>query len=152
MIGGGVWLFVYGTLLTGSETPANLWLEQRSCAIGETFVSGRLIAIPTQLGWYPALLPPRSTGDRVRGMVMQLDFRPGDWRWLDAYEGDEYRLAKLSAGVGRVWAYRWKAAIPSGTRPIPHGDFLRWIGDTGRQPYCETPLRHQAGFRPFGRV
>ncbi|WP_066772870.1 gamma-glutamylcyclotransferase family protein [Croceicoccus mobilis] len=145
-------VFVYGTLLAGSGTPANLWLEQRSAALGAASVPGRMIAIPTRLGWYPALLPARNPRQRVHGMLMRLDFRPGDWRWLDHYEGVEYRLSRIWAAGRAVHAYRWAAAIPKGAMPIKQGDFLRWLGETGRQPYCEPPPRHQARSRPFDRA
>lgn len=132
-------LFVYGTLLAAADTPMARWLASRLGEIVAAHVPGRLVAIPTPHGWYPALLPGRG-GQRVSGMVCETDFGPGDLVRLDRYEGREYvrRTLLVRTRDGRrlgAQVYRWRTALPADSRPIRHGDFLAWLKETRQQPF-----------------
>jgi gamma-glutamylcyclotransferase (GGCT)/AIG2-like uncharacterized protein YtfP len=123
-------LFVYGTLIDSSNTPASRWLRSRVRALVRASVPGRLVAIPTPQGWYPALVP--ASGLRVVGMCCRVRLGPRDLAWLDRYEGREYRRVTARALAGAsfetVQLYRWRGAVPPGAREIPGGDFLNWLG------------------------
>lgn len=131
-------LFVYGTLLGKSETPASRWFARRAVAVGNASVAGRLMAIPTRQGWYPALLP--SANGRVSGMLFDLVLKGADRKILCRYEGEEYRMAPIDVAMSdgsvlRARAFRWAVPLPVGARPIGNGDFLGWLARTGRRPY-----------------
>lgn len=132
-------LFVYGTLLAATDTPMARWLASRMRETVAAHVLGRIVAIPTPNGWYPALLPALG-GQGVAGMACETDFGPGDLARLDRYEGREYVRLTLPARAtdGRrlsAQTYRWRAALPAGARPIWHGDFLAWLKETGQKPF-----------------
>src|SRR5579871_1723963 len=86
-------LFVYGTLIDASDTPAARWLRSRMRRAEGASVPGRLVAIPTPRGWYPALVP--APGSRVHGLCCTVALDACDLAWLDRYEGREYRRVKI---------------------------------------------------------
>ncbi len=130
-------LFVYGTLMDASETPAARWLRPRLRSAVRASVPGRLVAIPTAQGWYPALLP--STTGRVHGLCCTAELARCDLDWLDRYEGRDYRRLSARALVGSthltVQLYGWRRAVPPGARAILGGDFLNWLGRRGLRAY-----------------
>lgn len=136
-------LFVYGTLIDASDTAAARWLRPRLHEVRRASVPGRLVAIPTPDGWYPALLP--GGGARVRGLCCTFDLARRDLARLDRYEGREYRRggARALAGTRRltVQLYRWRGTVPRGARPVPGGDFLNWLGRHRLRAY-EARSRH----------
>ncbi|MCC5827814.1 MAG: gamma-glutamylcyclotransferase [Phycisphaeraceae bacterium] len=125
-------LFVYGTLRRGGVNHRLI----ASCAVlvGEAVMPGRLVII----NWYPGLVDPVSSADRVVGEVYRL--HPGDTAAmdrLDAYEGcgprsplpHEFtrvpREVTMADGQARwVWVYRFAGPV-DGRRVLASGDFLR---------------------------
>lgn len=130
-------LFVYGTLIGATQTPAARWLNARVRSVQPASVPGRLIAIPTPDGWFPALLP--QSRSRVRGTCCTVALSRRDLARLDRYEGREYRRVTaraLSEGaLVTVMLYRWRGRVPRGARAIPGGDFLDWLGGRGLRAY-----------------
>jgi gamma-glutamylcyclotransferase (GGCT)/AIG2-like uncharacterized protein YtfP len=132
-------LFLYGTLIGESDTRMARWLAPR---LGESLrgsVPGRLVAVPSTGGWFPALVRGHG-GERVWGMVGRTRLGPGDLARLDRYEGAEYRRATARARGedGRLLAvqlYRWRAPLPPGAEPIAGGNFLAWLNETGRKAF-----------------
>ena len=131
--------FFYGTLLAASDTAMARWLGPRILETRRADVPGRLLAIPSPGGWYPALVAGRG-GERARGTLCTVTLGPGDLARLDRYEGREYRRETARARAptgGRLQAqlYRWRAPLPGGAEPIRGGDFLAWLAQTGRRPF-----------------
>jgi len=90
-------------------------------------------------GWYPIMLPDLPSGE-VRGVVCAADH--ADWAGMDEFEDAlggpdaEYvrRLVPIVAagGSGEAFAYCYARALPADAEPIEHGDFARWLRETGR--------------------
>jgi gamma-glutamylcyclotransferase (GGCT)/AIG2-like uncharacterized protein YtfP len=98
------YLFVYGTLRRGFSHPAARRLHERGEFLGTAVVRGDL----RNHGAYPGL----SKGEgRVRGDVFRVG--PQLLRYLDAFEGDEFRRERLPArkdagGRLAVWVYSFR--------------------------------------------
>jgi gamma-glutamylcyclotransferase (GGCT)/AIG2-like uncharacterized protein YtfP len=76
-------LFVYGTLMPGSDHPMALRLVAESASLGAATMSGRLY----DLGDYPGAVSSSNLLDRVYGILVRLSDPATSLRWLDAYEG-----------------------------------------------------------------
>jgi gamma-glutamylcyclotransferase (GGCT)/AIG2-like uncharacterized protein YtfP len=135
---GPAYLFLYGTLQPAADTRMSRWLAQRSGAAMAASAPGRLVALRSGDGWYPALVPGRA-GERCVGTLVRAVFGPGDLALLDRYEGREYRRGVLrvrtSAGSHAAGVYVWHGAPPVGAIAIPGGDFLAWLARTGRSSF-----------------
>lgn len=131
-------LFLYGTLQRETDTPMARWLTPKLRRARRASLAGRLIAVASRGGYYPALLTA-SEHRRVHGTLVQAKLSPRDWRMLDRYEGAEYRRerawVRVSCGLVRADVYRWASARPPGAVPIWHGDFPRWLAERGASPY-----------------
>lgn len=132
-------LFLYGTLQPASDTPMARWLVTRIEDATAASMPGRLLAIPGAGGWFPALVPG-GMRDRVRGTAVRVALGPGDLARLDHYEGREYRrtFARVRLASGSLLpaaVYRWHAAAPARSLPIPNGDFLTWLERTSRRAF-----------------
>lgn len=126
-------LFVYGTLQPSGGTRMGRWIEQRLVSNEGASVPGRIFAVPGGNGWFPALVRAKSS-ERVRGTLCDLALEAGEQALLDRYEGAEYRrmaLPVLSDSGARFAAqlYLWRIPLPGNARPIPSGDFPRWLRD-----------------------
>jgi gamma-glutamylcyclotransferase (GGCT)/AIG2-like uncharacterized protein YtfP len=136
-------LFIYGTLMEASDTPAARWLRPRLRSIVPASVPGRLIAVPNAQGWFPALLS--SGPGRVHGLCCTAELAPSDLARLDRYEGREYRRitarALVEASHVTVQLYRWRAAPPPEACAIPGGDFLNWLGRRRLRAYEDSARR-----------
>jgi len=133
--------FLYGTLMTDAGTRMGDWIGERLVAATPARIPGRLIAIETATGWFPALLPGRG-GVGVRGTLAELRLGPGELALLDRYEGREYRrvrtVARTDCGqVRTAQVYRWQVAVPPGAPGISDGDFLGWLDRTGNRAFTE---------------
>ncbi len=136
-------LFFYGVLLGDIASPA---IGQLLGGIGpgrRAVANGTLHAVGTARGWYPVLLP--GTGE-VRGMVHET--RAVNLAALDLFEGvdprspraGEYRRQPIrvmpddrSAAL-RADAYVYNLDVAPAFIPVPHGDFARWLRETGNPP------------------
>ena len=139
--------FFYGTLLDGSDNPVAQSIHALLTPEGPAAVRGRLHAIPDGAGWFPALLP----GDGLvhgRTFRASASFADADLARMDAYEDFDpaapdrslYLRRELElAGGGVAQAYRFNQPLPEGSLPIPHGDFRRWLDETGADQF--TGLR-----------
>ena len=128
-------LFVYGVLREGlGDWPFLAGIGPGQAATA----SGALFAIPDPQGWYPALVPGEGT---VIGAVR--DAARVDMAAVDAFEGADYTRRPIPvrcAGETLVAeAYLWAAPLPSGAPQIAHGDFVRWLAETGNAPFGKHP-------------
>jgi len=127
--------FFYGTLQAGNSNPAIAAIHRRLIAEGPASIPGRIVAVPDNDGWFPALIP----GDgEVHGQVYAAgpDFTAEDLAVLDRYE--EYDPASpatswylretmnLTSGEP-VSVYRMNGTPPEDAVPIPGGDFRAWL-------------------------
>lgn len=132
--------FFYGTLLARAQTRMSRWIAPRIVRSAPATVRGRLLAMPAGGGWYPALLGGGTK--RVSGTVCTLRLGIGDLAQLDRYEGANYRraraqLALAAGGKTNAEVYFWCGAMPAGARPVPDGDFLAWLEETGYRAFGE---------------
>ena len=138
------YFFFYGTLIGALGCPIAKALRGALAPCGPGSLRGALYVLDDPGGWYPALLPGRSI---VRGVLYQRTERFDDalLTQLDAYEGcspvrsDYVRRSALvrRAGGGAVMAqvYWYQAELPKAARALAHGDFCRWIAQTGNRPF-----------------
>jgi gamma-glutamylcyclotransferase (GGCT)/AIG2-like uncharacterized protein YtfP len=130
--------FFYGTLIDASNTPMARWLRPKIRSTRGGTVPGRLFAIPTAQGWYPALVPG-TQGQRVRGVCCDAVLTRRDLARLDCYEGREYRRAaarvRTSEGLSAAQLYRWRGVLPPGATPVSSGGFLDWLARRGFEAY-----------------
>jgi gamma-glutamylcyclotransferase (GGCT)/AIG2-like uncharacterized protein YtfP len=127
-------LFFYGVLMpelaTGRMAELVALLEPGQTAT----VPGVLFAIADPAGHHPAMI----AGDgAVHGRLHQLGERFGaaELSELDAYEGSAYARRPVAARLAdgtlvTAEAYVWTGPI-AGLAPIPHGDFARYLAESG---------------------
>lgn len=129
--------FFYGTL---QQDLAHGEAARLVAGLGDgapAMVRGSLFALDDPQGCYPVLVAGGSR--KVRGRVVMC---PDDRRWIarmDAYEGAEYRRCPVRAHLAdgsavSAEAYLYSRRRGAGLRPIPHGDFARFLAETGRAP------------------
>ena len=104
-------------------------------------VRGLLYAIPSGSKWYPALLPvPTRDAVPVHGAVHEAG--AVDLAAIDAFEGPDYARRALTIkgpdGAMTAELYVWISPLPAGAGRIAHGDFARWLKETGNTPLCEV--------------
>jgi gamma-glutamylcyclotransferase (GGCT)/AIG2-like uncharacterized protein YtfP len=131
-------LFIYGTLLDGlSHGEAARLVEGLGPGVSAS-IAGALRVVEEPLGCYPVLVP--GVDGRVVGKVIEA---PDDPRWLaelDAYEGPDYLrwtvVVELEDGSEvEAAAYICLIADTDGLEPVPHGDFARFIAESGRKVF-----------------
>jgi len=139
--------FFYGTLLDGSDNPVAQAIHALLEPEGPAMAKGNLHAVPDPAGWFPALVP----GDGpVHGKTYRAraGFSAADLAQMDAYEDYDpaasdaslYIRAELAlAGGGMAQAYLFNRPLPPESQPIAHGDFRRWLAETGQAQF--TGLR-----------
>lgn len=115
---------MYGTLRRGCPNENAVWLENTACYIGMARIRGRLF----RALHYPALGPPLTSEDWVRGDVFERVNAPM-FRRLDEYEGAEYtrQVAEITMENGQTMAaFLYCYALPiDGLEPIISGDWRR---------------------------
>ena len=130
-------LFFYGTLREGVGD----WPFLAGLGLGApATTTGALYAIPDRQGWYPALI---LTQARHATSVVGTLHAAGavDLAAIDAFEGADYARQPVPVdgwdGYGETvaQAYVWTGALPEGAEAIAHGDFVRWLAETGRSAY-----------------
>ncbi len=131
--------FFYGTLLDGSDNPVAWDIHALLSPLGPAAVRGALHAVPDAQGWFPALLPG---GALVQGRLYEAraHFTPDDLARMDAYEDFDPDRQETSLYVrressledgGMAQAYLFNQPLPPGSHLIPHGDFRRWLAESG---------------------
>lgn len=128
-------LFVYGVLREGLGD----WPFLAGIGPGRPATAGgALFAIRDPQGWYPALVAGEGT---VSGAVHPCD--TVDLAAVDAFEGADYARRPIPvrcAGETLVAeAYLWAAPLLPGAPQIAHGDFVRWLAETGNAPFGKHP-------------
>lgn len=132
-------LFFYGVLREGvGDWP---FLEGLGLGAPAT-TTGALYAIPSGSNWYPALIPTQARyATAVHGTIHEAG--AVDLAAIDAFEGPDYERQELEIdgwdGYGDTTAqvYVWTADLPEGAEPIAHGDFVRWLEETGNAPITQ---------------
>ena len=130
-------LFFYGVLMpelaTGRMAELVSLLEPGLPATA----NGRLFAIADPLGHHPAMVEGEGA---VHGRLHQLGphFGAAELAEMDAYEGADYArraiVARLEDGSAvSCEAYLWLGPT-TGLEPIPHGDFARYLTESGAPP------------------
>jgi gamma-glutamylcyclotransferase (GGCT)/AIG2-like uncharacterized protein YtfP len=101
-------------------------------------VKGTLFAVASADGHYPAMVAGPS---RVHGTLLRLGpgFSAAHLEELDRFEGTDYaRRPVMARGANgsesAADAYLWCRPSDSGLAPIPHGDFARYLAETGATP------------------
>ncbi|TCM18739.1 gamma-glutamylcyclotransferase (GGCT)/AIG2-like uncharacterized protein YtfP [Novosphingobium sp. PhB165] len=138
-----VCLFVYGTLQHHAGTRMGQWLAERTESAEPASVPGRIHAIKSDDGWFPALVRAQGRG-HVQGTLCRLELAPGDLARLDRYEGSEYRRICLpvrtaSGRRARAQVYLWRLGLPRAAPVIRDGHYLGWLERTGHTAF--TTLR-----------
>ena len=135
-------LFVYGVLI---RELARGRAAELVASLGDGLPAttrGTLYAIEDKGagGWYPILLPDPEAGE-VHGIVHEAG--TVEWQAMDefenAHDGPDAEYARQSVSVmlpngftTQAFAYCYARDVPAGAEPIPHGDFGRWLRETGR--------------------
>jgi gamma-glutamylcyclotransferase (GGCT)/AIG2-like uncharacterized protein YtfP len=140
--------FFYGTLIAGSDNAVANLIHARLRELGPATVKGRLFAIPTGQGWYPALIAEPGAA-MVRGITYEAlpSFGAKYLALLDDYEAyrpecpDESDYLRTSVQTlrdgrrERAQAYVYHAALPPEARSVPRGDFRAFLKHIGAPPY-----------------
>ena len=125
-------LFLYGTLAAATANPVAAAAHRHLLPLGPAQASGTLHAIPDPAGWYPALVPGIGP---VHGHIFAAQATL-DLAALDAYEGPDYCRTEIRLTDGTTAeAWLWQSPLPPGTLLIPHGNFARWLTETGNQAF-----------------
>jgi gamma-glutamylcyclotransferase (GGCT)/AIG2-like uncharacterized protein YtfP len=142
-------LFVYGVLIRElARGRAAELIAALDDGLPAT-TSGALYAVEREGeggGWYPILLPrPADASDagQVHGLVHEAG--RVDWQAMDEFEDAhdgpdaEYHRREIPVALPNgfttsAFAYCYARDLPAAAIPIPHGDFGRWLRETGRAP------------------
>ena len=130
------YLFVYGTLMSGAQTPLGkaqrLRLARESDSLGPASIAHARLY---DLGRYPGAIPGGGGDDLVHGEAVLLSAPEQTLAWLDAYEGiapkhdeNEYerslREVRLAGGEAiDGWVYLLRT-VPARAKRIDDG---RWM-------------------------
>ena len=140
----------YGTLLDGADNPVARAIHALLDPVGPARVRGALHAVPDALGWFPALVDAAAPDGWITGRLYKArgGFTAGDLARMDAYEDfDPARLdtslyvrrAVVTEDGGIAQVYVFNQPLPTGSLPIAHGDFRRWLAETRKPQF--TGLR-----------
>lgn len=145
------WFFFYGTLTEDHDNPLNRAILPLLEGAGEASVRGRLLAVRTPQGCYPALRP---SAGRVHGQLYRAgpQFRSTHLRLLDRYElydpvrpsRSEYRrsvtpVRPARGGTRRAHVYWHIGALHQGLRRIASGNFAAFARRAGLRVFGEAP-------------
>lgn len=138
--------FFYGTLLQGSRNAVARALHGRLRPVASASVQGALFAIPEAGGWYPALVPDGRGAVHGTLSVALAVFTDADLARMDAWEDYDPARPDLSLylrrtvaldGGGEAEAYVWNRPLPKGAIRIAHGDFRRWLAESGFEEFSD---------------
>ncbi len=121
------YLFVYGTLLKGTNHPVHRVLARHAQFVGCGNFQGNLY----DLGSYPGAVASDENPDRVRGEVYRLRKPERVLRELDGYEGGEFRRERASIFLEngkevRSWIYLYRGPM-TGLKTIARGDYAKFL-------------------------
>ena len=133
-------LFFYGTLREGVGD----WPFLTGLGLGaEATTQGALYAIRHKGGWRAALFPTQA---RFAANVVGTLHEAGevDLAAIDAFATGAYATGDFVRQLVEVdgWSgagdmadtYIWSGDLPDRAEPVGHGDFARWLEETGRRP------------------
>jgi gamma-glutamylcyclotransferase (GGCT)/AIG2-like uncharacterized protein YtfP len=128
------YLFVYGTLRSGSGTD---W-SRRLAAQAELIGRGRVAGVLFKIGSYPGMTPAEREGDSVIGEVFRLADPEKLWPELDAYEGNEYERRDVPVHMDdgelvNAWVYYYRGDTSVKSR-IVSGDWIEGTKTPERAP------------------
>lgn len=130
-------LFLYGVLREGVGD----WPFLAGLGLGAPATTpGALFAIPDPQGWYPALVLTQARfATHVTGTLHDAD--AVDLAAVDAFEGADYARQEIvvdgwEGGGSTGQAYVWTGKLPDNAERIAHGDFVRWLAETGRRAFA----------------
>lgn len=133
--------FFYGTLRPDLAQGLPARLIERLYPVGAATMKGRIYARRDPGGTYPVLL--RSGIGMVHGVVCRAKdgFSARELAALNRYEGREYIRRAIPARLGNGMAIAADAYIYAGPMtadmiPILHGDFMRFLAETGDRPFA----------------
>lgn len=137
-------LFFYGVLREDISAFGAHWDFLEGLGLGAPATTmGALYAIPAGSFWYPALIPTQARhAVAVQGTIHAAG--DVDLAAIDAFEGPDYERQELAIdgwdGFGEATAqvYVWISDLPEGAVPIAHGDFFRWLAETGNRPLSQA--------------
>ena len=135
-------LFFYGVLIGKLASPAISQLLQGIGPGRPAIAQGRLYAVTAADGCYPVMIPGRG---QVRGMLHGAD--KVDLAALDAFEHyfpdnldhSEYLRRPIAVRAGgrpgiAAQAYIYNRELTGRLTRIGHGDFARWLVESGKRP------------------
>lgn len=132
-------LFLYGVLMPHLATGRMAELVAKLAPGRAATVAGTLFAVPGPTGHYPVMIAGGET--RIIGRIHAPgpDLTPADLAELDAFEGADYRrspvVAVLADGTAMPsQAYLWLGTPTPGLIAIEHGDFARYLDESGAPP------------------
>ena len=135
-------LFVYGTLMLHVAAGRSAKLVAALQKGLPATTRGELYAVEDEAGWYAALMPD-PVGAKVAGIVHEIG--EAEMAAIDLFErtGEDYDRRSVNVMLPNGFAvaagaYCWRKPIEGLTR-IEHGDFARWLDETGNEPYREDP-------------
>lgn len=137
--------FLYGTLRPDCATGLSSRLIAPLDFLGEATVAGKLFAKRDPRGVYPVLIA--GGRERVRGVLAAMSAGakppPGWIHTLDEYEGAGREYLRRSVRcVGpdgqpvKAQAYVYARPTARGLQAIRHGDFRRFLEETGLRPFA----------------
>lgn len=120
------YLFVYGTLMRGIQSPMSAFLSENAIYLEEAEYPGFLF----DLGRYPGFVPDEDISETVKGQLFALHASSEVLGVLDQYEGlqeaePEYQRRKLHFGQYEAWAYIFIGDTHS-LPPIPNGQYANY--------------------------
>ena len=141
-------LFFYGVLRPGLASGRMAGLIALLGQARPATVSGKLYAVPDPRGHYPVMVAAIE-GEQVHGTVLTPGSRFGivELAEFDAFEGFEPGNPDKSDYLRRTLvatfpdgstvdadAYRWNRTTRGDYIPIAHGDFARYLAESGARP------------------
>ena len=141
-------LFFYGVLRPGLASGRMAGLIALLGQARPATISGKLYAVPDPRGHYPVMIAA-GAGERVHGTVLFPGPRFGaaELAEFDAFEGFEpgnpdgsdylrRTLVATSSDGSAVDAdaYHWNRAVGGDSILIAHGDFARYLAESGARP------------------
>ena len=131
-------LFFYGVLRPDLASGRMAQLVALLAPGAPASVAGNLYAVPDPNGHFPVMV---AGAGRVHGTLLPRGsrFGPAELAELDRFEGPDYARRRVSVRTADrrrhpADAYVWARPLARGFIAIPHGDFARYLAETGAPP------------------